>query len=89
MLYVIERRRRPVRTLRGWAIAKLQEAGAIRECEYHGWLIDCADPHALERALENARQDVPRDIPAWRAMHETLDVLVGIGDTCPDCSLSE
>jgi hypothetical protein len=24
------------RTLRGWAISVLQEAGAIRECEEHG-----------------------------------------------------
>ena len=37
MLYVIERKR-PIRTLRGWAISTLQDAGAIRQCEYHGWL---------------------------------------------------
>jgi hypothetical protein len=33
-----------VRTLRGWAISVLQEAGAIRECEEHGWMQDRADP---------------------------------------------
>ena len=84
MLYMIERKR-PVRTLRGWAIATLQEAGAIRECEYHGWLIDCADPHAFQRALDIARQDVPADISTRRAITEIFDVLDGIGNTCPDC----
>jgi hypothetical protein len=28
--------RRP--TMRGWAIDVLHEAGAIRECEEHGWM---------------------------------------------------
>jgi hypothetical protein len=28
--------RSAVRTLRGWAISVLHEAGAIRECEEHG-----------------------------------------------------
>src|SRR5215831_8859995 len=74
MLYVIERKR-PIRTLRGWAIATLQDAGAIRECEYHGWLIDCADPHAFEQALEIARQVVPANISRHRAITEMLDVL--------------
>ena len=73
MLYVIERKR-PIRTLRGWAISTLQDAGAIRECEYHGWLIDCADPHAFERALEIARQDLPANISPRRAITEMLDV---------------
>jgi hypothetical protein len=42
--------RRPViRTLRGWAISVLHEAGAILECEEHGWMQDRADPHARER----------------------------------------
>jgi hypothetical protein len=30
----------------------LQEAGAIHECEEHGWAKDRADPHARERALD-------------------------------------
>jgi hypothetical protein len=33
-------RRPAIRTLRGWAISLLQEAGAIRECEEHGWMQD-------------------------------------------------
>jgi hypothetical protein len=40
-----------VRTLRGWAISVLQEAGAIRECEEHGWMKDRADPHSRALAL--------------------------------------
>jgi hypothetical protein len=36
---LMTRERRPaIRTLRGWAISVLQEAGAIRECEEHGWM---------------------------------------------------
>jgi hypothetical protein len=31
-------RRPTIRTMRGWAIYVLQEAGAIRECEEHGWM---------------------------------------------------
>jgi hypothetical protein len=27
-----------IRTSRGWAISVLQEAGAIRECDEHGWM---------------------------------------------------
>jgi hypothetical protein len=27
------------------------KAGAIRECEEHGWMTDRADPHARDRAL--------------------------------------
>ncbi len=52
-------RERPkaIRTLRGWAIHVLQEAGAIHECEEHGWAKDRADPHAREHALGIARQD--------------------------------
>jgi hypothetical protein len=42
-------RPKAIRTLRGWAIHALQEAGAIHECEEHGWAKDGADPHARER----------------------------------------
>lgn len=35
-------RRPAVWTMRGWAIQVLQEAGAIRECEEHGWMQDRA-----------------------------------------------
>lgn len=40
----------------------LQEVGAIRECEEHGWMQDRADPHARERALVVARHAPPPDV---------------------------
>jgi hypothetical protein len=30
--------RTAIRTSQGWAISVLNEAGAIRECEYNGWI---------------------------------------------------
>ena len=77
------------RTLRGWAINLLQEAGAIRECEEHGWAQDRADPHARERAIDLARQAPPTGISAEVAVAEVLDVLDSIGDTCPECPPDE
>ena len=79
-------RRNPVRTLRGWAIAVLTEAGAIRECEHHGWMQDRADPHARSRALRIGRDDPPPGLPADAACAAIEDVLDEIGDTCPDCA---
>jgi hypothetical protein len=79
------RQRRPgIRTLRGWAISVLQEAGAIRECEIHGWMQDRADPHARERAVAAARHP-PASVPRDEAVAEVKDVLDSIGDTCPEC----
>jgi hypothetical protein len=75
-------KRTAIRTLRGWAIAVLQEAGAIRECEYH-WMQDRADPHARERAFEFTQQDPPPGVsPEAAAVTVVLD---SIGDTCPEC----
>ncbi|MGY3108075.1 hypothetical protein ACVWW7_004702 [Bradyrhizobium sp. LM6.9] len=54
-MLMIKERRTAIRTVRGWTIAVLQEAGAICECAYHGWMQDRADPHARERAFEIAR----------------------------------
>jgi len=78
-------RRPAIRTLRGWAISVLQEAGAIRECEEHGWMQDRADPHARERAFDIARQDPPPGVSPEGAVAEIDDALVSIGDTCPEC----
>jgi hypothetical protein len=52
-------RRPAIRTMRGWAIDVLQNAGAIRECEQHGWMQDRTDPHAWERSISlvNIRQE--------------------------------
>lgn len=74
-----------VRTPRGWAIAVLQEAGAIHECEYHGCMQDRADPHARERAFQMARQDPPAGLSPEAAANAVTEVLDSIGDTCPEC----
>ncbi|MDA9497983.1 hypothetical protein [Bradyrhizobium sp. CCBAU 11357] len=74
-----------IRTLRGWAIHVLQEAGAIHECEEHGWMQDRADPHARERAFDNARGDPPAGVSSNAAEAAVRDVLNSIGDTCPEC----
>jgi hypothetical protein len=36
LMLTTKERKPAARTLRGWAISILQEAGAIRECEEHG-----------------------------------------------------
>lgn len=83
---LMTKERRPViRTLRGWATSVLQEVGAIRECEEHGWMQDRADPHARARAYDIARQDPPSGASSEVARAELHDVLDSIGDTCPEC----
>jgi hypothetical protein len=84
-MLMTKERKPAIRTLRGWAISVLQEAGAIRECETHGWMQDRADPHARERALDIARQDPPDGLSVAAAIAEIEDVLASIGDTCPEC----
>ncbi|UGY05750.1 hypothetical protein [Bradyrhizobium quebecense] len=84
---LMTRERRPtIRTLRGWAIQVLQEAGAIRECEEHGWMQDRADPHARERAFDIAREDPPEGVSPDAAAAEVREVLNSIDDTCPECA---
>jgi hypothetical protein len=80
-------RRLAIRTLRGWAISVLQEAGAIRECEEHGWMQDRADPHARERAFDIARREPPAGVSPQAAAVGVAEVLDSIGDTCPECPL--
>jgi hypothetical protein len=79
------KRRPAIRTLHGWAISVLKEAGAIRECEEHGWMRGRADPHARERALDIARQEPPVGVSAQAAAAAITEVLDSIGDTCPEC----
>ena len=74
-----------IRTLRGWLISVLQEAGAIHECDEHGWAKDRADPHAREHALDLARQEPPTSLSPDDAVAELRQVLDSIGDTCPEC----
>lgn len=82
-----EETRPAIRTLRGWAIAVLEEAHAIRECEDHGWMQDRADPHARERAFAFARQHAPPGVPTQQAHAAIVEVLDSIGDSCPECPL--
>ena len=77
--------KRPFRTLRGWAISVLDEAGAIHECEDHGWARDRADPHARDHAIGVARQHPPVGLSPDAAVAEIHDVLNSIGDKCPEC----
>jgi hypothetical protein len=72
-------------TLRGWAISVLDEAGAIHECEYHGWARDRADPHARDHAIDIARHHPPAGLSPDAAVAEVREVLDSIGDTCPEC----
>ncbi|MCK1341001.1 hypothetical protein IVB38_34550 [Bradyrhizobium sp. 38] len=88
-MLMTKERRPAVLTLRGWALDVLQEAGAIHECEEHGWAKDRADPHARERAIDFARQDPPNGISLDDAVAEVREVLDSIGDTCPDCMPDE
>ncbi|MHC2276477.1 hypothetical protein ACVME8_003088 [Bradyrhizobium diazoefficiens] len=84
-MLMAKERRPAIRTLRGWAIRVLQEAGAIHECEEHGWAKDRADPHARDRALQVARQDPPAGVSVDEAVTEIREILDSIGDTCPEC----
>ena len=83
---LMTKERRPAfRTIEGWARSVLIEAGAIHECEEHGWAKDRADPHARDRALDMARQDPPTGVSARAAAVAIGEVLDSIGDTCPEC----
>jgi hypothetical protein len=72
-------------THRGWAISVLQEVHAIHECEDHGWARDRADPHARDHAVDIARQHPPVGLSPDAAVAEVQEVLISIGDTCPEC----
>ncbi|MCK1715055.1 hypothetical protein [Bradyrhizobium sp. 143] len=84
-MLMTKERRPAIRTLRGWAISVLQDAGAIRECEEHGWMQDRADPHARERAFDIVRRDPPPGVSPDEAEAEVRSMLDSIGDTCPEC----
>ena len=83
---LMTKERRPAfRTIEGWVRGVLFEAGAIRECETHGWMQDRADPHARERALRIAREDPLVGLSPEQAVAVVQDMLDSIGDTCPEC----
>ena len=74
-----------LRTIERWARSVLLAAGAIHECDTHGWMRDRADPHARARALMIAREDPPPGVSPAQAAAALEDVLGSIGDTCPEC----
>jgi hypothetical protein len=78
-------KRPSTRTIRGWATSVLLEAGAVRECDEHGWMKDRTDPHARQHAIEIARSDPPPSLSPDAAEVEVREVLDSIGDTCPEC----
>lgn len=87
---LMSKERRPaIRTLRGWAISVLTEAGVIRECGEHGWMQDRGDPHARERAFDVARQDPAGRYSPEAAAVAIAEVLETIGDSCPECPAEE
>jgi hypothetical protein len=84
-MLMTKERRPATQTLSGWALSVLQDAGAIRECEEHGWMQDRADPHARERAVVVARLDPPPGASPEQAVAAIEHALGSIGDTCPEC----
>jgi hypothetical protein len=84
-MLMVKEGRPAIRTLQGWAIYVLLEAGASRECEEHGWMTDRADPHAHERAIAIARGDPLIGVSPREVLAAIEDVLGSIDDTCPEC----
>ncbi|GGI21039.1 hypothetical protein [Bradyrhizobium guangdongense] len=84
-MLMTKQRRTVFRTLHGWATSVLQEVGAIRECEEHGWMQDRADPHARDRAYDIARRDPPAGVSPDEATDAITELLDAVGDACPEC----
>jgi hypothetical protein len=82
---VLKEKRPAFRTIEGWAISILLEAGAICECEEDGWMKDRTDPQARQRAIEIARQYPPLTVSLAHATAAVESLLGSIGDTCPEC----
>ncbi len=68
-----------------WAIRVLHEAGAIHECEHHGWAKDRCDPHARAEALRMARNEPAPGLSPDEAEEAVSGALASVGDTCPEC----
>ncbi len=79
-------RRQASQNLERWAISILRDAGAISECEEHGWMRERGDPYAVARARRAAGDAPPRGVCSSDAIAAIDDVLGAIGDSCPDCS---
>jgi hypothetical protein len=81
---IIEKRREPFRTLRGWTIALLLETGAISECINHSHLCDATDPDAWRRARQIASSDPFKGASPAEAVAMIEEIMNSIGDTCPE-----
>jgi hypothetical protein len=68
-----------------WAIQVLHEAGAIHECDQHGWAKDRTDPHARTEALRIARDEPLAGLSPDEAVRTVKEVLETVGDTCLEC----
>ncbi|GLR91278.1 hypothetical protein [Bradyrhizobium iriomotense] len=86
-MLMMKERQPAIRTVAGWARSVLLEAGAIRECEEHGWMKDRADPHAHERARLVAREEPAFGLSPAEAEATIDEMLASIGDACPECEL--
>jgi hypothetical protein len=56
-MLILKERRSVFRTIGGWARLVLLGAGAIRECEEHGWMRDRWNGDAVRRYLATSRSD--------------------------------
>ena len=68
-----------------WAIQVLQEAGAIHECDQHGWAKDRTDPHARAQALRIAANEPLTGLSPDKAITAVKEMLESVGDSCPEC----
>jgi len=83
---MLTRERRPdFKTVDRWATSLLQEAGAIHECEHHGWAKDRTDPHARAEALRIARSQPLAGLSSEEAAEAVSEALASVGDICPEC----
>jgi hypothetical protein len=79
----------PVRTLRGWAIFVLQEAGAIPNARSTAGCKTAPTRMPASGAVDIARRHPPAGVPSGQAVAEIHDVLDSIGDGCPECPPNE
>jgi hypothetical protein len=82
---VMEKRREPYRSLRGWAVGLLLETGAIRECVDHSHLCDVTDPDAWRRARHIASISPFKGATPAEAIAVIEDIMRSVGDICPEC----
>jgi hypothetical protein len=83
---MLTKERRPnFKVVDRWAIQVLREAGAIHECDHHGWAKDRSDPHARSEALQIARDEPIAGLSPDEAAAAVTEALESVGDTCPEC----